>query len=781
MHQHHRTIVFDKLKRRLRKRDLSNNLNTTQHNNIIKLLKQNSLSKHSKINSKSFKLNNSNNLKYLAHGLPVVCIISLLGILSYSFGVGTWFSQTEAVHASETTSAQSDPLQPKATLDISAAEGDYGIDNDKVATMVTGNGMAYRSHNITLDVNDITKYTLTLSYASGKDALRLEGASTYFANVGTDGKKPAAMADNTWGFAWDNTNVAEKDMTYYTVPQFGASATDLSTGLLASNDTYSETFTKKLTFGAKFGSNNDPGHYKTAVMLSLTASAKEVVTTLDDLQYMQDMTPEVCASSIIGESAILQDRRDGNAYMVYKLEDDNCWMTENLRLTSQSLTDWKAAHPDDDNNLKLTSKYSNVAESSTYSLPITFTSASQWTSTSTSLNATLASKNSAYGAYYSAYAATAGTPATTYNQEATSSICPSGWRLPTLHKTSNLATGYNYSYNKLINVSHVTDDAAGSTKLQGAPYNFQLAGNIGSNGSVSGAGTSGYYWSTTADNSASIYMMKLNTGNVNLTTSNGRSMGQSVRCVAERELAYISTMQEMTSQICGEINIGTTKALTDIRGGGYMNDGKANSYIVKKLSDGNCWMVQNLNLINKTITAIDSNVGSDYIIPDSSLPWSDISTTTNKVYYPYLNNDDNRYGAYYTWYAATAGSSGNYASICPKGWRLPTGGSTGGEIGTLYGKGFKKVGTFAENSYSGYWFGGNTADAIGGAFFPAAGSVYGDSASLKYVGTSGSYWTNTEYEGYSAYGLIFGTNGVSLYDYLSRRDGHSVRCIVPGN
>ncbi len=771
----------------------------------------------------------SHNLRHVSYGILVISMAAFLGILSYSFSVGTWFSQTEEAHASEDVSPQSDPLQPKATLSITNPGGDYGIDNDKAATLVTGNGMAYRSHNVTLDVNDITKYTLTLSYASGKDALRLEGASTYFANA--TGQTPSQMADNTWGFAWDNTDTAESNMTFYTVPQFGASATDLSTGLLASNDTYSETFTKKLTFGAKFGSNNDPGHYKTAVMLSLTASAKEVVTTLDDLQYMQDMTPAICASSIAGEHKSLQDRRDGNTYTVYKLEDGNCWMTENLKLTSQSLTDWKATHPDDDNNLKLTSKYSNVASNSTYTLPTTFTSASSWTSTNSSFNATLASANANYGVYYSWFAATAGTSTTTTAKytEAPSSICPKGWRLPSggigdAASEDVKKKQYSYSYNKLLKDADISG-YKGSIKIRNAPYNFFLAGSV-FKGEISREEIYGQYWSSTAWNdSASAFYLNVGTNNVGADIYIGPSYGYSVRCVAARsDLDLITTMQEMTPQICKNTETGANRPLLDVRDG--------STYVVQKLEDGNCWMLQNLKLTKEgieakgnsaTLSSNNSNVASDstFTMPTTITSLSSSTFSSNSSYKtaPEVYNGSNNtgatnasgwqqgYGAYYNWYAATAGAGNGSitsngqeaggaegASICPKGWRLPTSNKSTSAEG--YNHSFNHLiidpTTNTQITSAKAWKAANYTNValslinasgavFSDGFFPAAGRISGSSL-LDYVGSLGYYWSSTASGNASAYYLYFGYGTIEpSYNNSERYIGMSVRCVAPAS
>ena len=93
-------------------------------------------------------------------------------------------------------------------------------------------------------------------------------------------------------------------------------------------------------------------------------------------------------------------------------------------------------------------------------------------------------------------------------------------------------------------------------------------------------------------------------------------------------------------------------------------------------------MTQNLRLTgSRKLTSADSNVSSDWTLPAAN---SSFPTPCMDAAYS-MNSGNASYGYYYNWYAATAGtgtcsmSSGNAtASICPKGWRLPTGGSSGG-------------------------------------------------------------------------------------------------------
>ena len=104
------------------------------------------------------------------------------------------------------------------------------------------------------------------------------------------------------------------------------------------------------------------------------------------------------------------------------------------------------------------------------------------------------------------------------------------------------------------------------------------------------------------------------------------------------------------------------------------------TYQIAKLADGHCWMTQNIAIIGMTISSDLSDVVNDFTIADSD--FSKLANNPVTVNAAYLHDDPKR-GGYYNWMTATAGTgpreSGNFnnatASICPKGWRLPSSGS----------------------------------------------------------------------------------------------------------
>ena len=81
------------------------------------------------------------------------------------------------------------------------------------------------------------------------------------------------------------------------------------------------------------------------LVISATPVFYRPSTTMFEIEYMQDMTPEICDASptpvafledgtvnVDVPETTLIDSRDGSHYIVRKLADGSCWMAENLRL-----------------------------------------------------------------------------------------------------------------------------------------------------------------------------------------------------------------------------------------------------------------------------------------------------------------------------------------------------------------------------------------------------------------------------------------------------------------
>ena len=195
--------------------------------------------------------------------------------------------------------------------------------------------------------------------------------------------------------------------------------------------------------------------------------------------------------------------------------------------------------------------------------------------------------------------------------------------------------------------------------------------------------------------------------------------------------------------------------LTDPRDG--------NTYTVKALKDGHCWMTQNLRLGGDTpitITADNSDVITSYTLPIHSTSGFS-GENTDKLY----ASSDAEKGNLYTFYTATAGTGGSTltsgdapSSICPKGWRLPTGGYfQGAEFNELY------------------------------SHYPSAELMQGEPNFIFFANISGTWlnsgsgywWSSTVLADNVAYGLFVGNNSsVNSEISYGKNYGFAVRCIA---
>ena len=221
------------------------------------------------------------------------------------------------------------------------------------------------------------------------------------------------------------------------------------------------------------------------------------MTSKSSKLWFQNATSAQCGQT-------MYDNRGTDAYknIAYTTASINglCWMTRNLDLPGGTT---------------LTSSDSNVA--SDYTLPSSRTqgfnapaSASVYNS-----NSTTCGNGSPCYSYYNYAAATAGTNPSSGN--ATSDICPKGWRLPTKAEFDTLKSTYTTG-----------------TTLNASPFYGVYAG-LYSGGSFSSGqylSSGGYYWSSTASNYSKAYVLDSSRSSVAVLPSS-TSPGYSVRCVAK--------------------------------------------------------------------------------------------------------------------------------------------------------------------------------------------------------------------------------------------------------
>ena len=211
---------------------------------------------------------------------------------------------------------------------------------------------------------------------------------------------------------------------------------------------------------------------------------------------------------------------------------------------------------------------------------------------------------------------------------------------------------------------------------------------------------------------------------------------------------------------CKAAATGTEFELTDSRDG--------NEYTVAKLADGKCWMTENLKLTgpssgSRRLYPADTDITATYWdLPAVNTGFGTSCSDTEKNI---LAGGSDSYGAYYNWYAATAGTgtcameSGDAgSSICPRGWGLPTGGSSG-EFQALY------------DEY------GSSSDMLGSPVnFVLSG--YRFDRSIVNQRNYGYYWSSTARSSNSAYDLDLSSSDVRPAISYAKYNGLAVRCVA---
>ncbi len=262
----------------------------------------------------------------------------------------------------------------------------------------------------------------------------------------------------------------------------------------------------------------------------------------------------------------LTDSRDNNTYAIAKLADGKCWMIENLRLESTNSDNSTGVLAQGYNSSfagLATTESDNFTYSTTanslYSIDgstvktisgnyqaYRFPRYNNWNNQSTSANRPQnPTSNSAfnnttnaymysYGNYYTWHAAVADTTHYASGDYDTTSLCPTGWKLPYGKSSGNGATAggfYNLNY-KINNDSDVTNSTA-SKKIRAFPNNFLYTGLFDTS-SVNNIGFYGYYWSSTVYSDYNSYYLVLTMSGVT-PGKNGynKFYGSSIRCTVD--------------------------------------------------------------------------------------------------------------------------------------------------------------------------------------------------------------------------------------------------------
>ena len=288
---------------------------------------------------------------------------------------------------------------------------------------------------------------------------------------------------------------------------------------------------------------------------SLPASAATASGTLNLYAYWSEVptmqqfaagtSSTTCSTMSTGDTLTLVDSRDGTSYTIGKLADDNCWLLDNLALDLTNSTVLSAMDSTNTNasdttlgylkngggttsDKYATARVANWTSSYSYSAPLVNMGYKNTVPT----DATSTAGGYKIGGYYNYCAASAGsycygngTSQGTSSGNATESICPKGWRLP----TGSTSGEYSALANAIYGSTGSTSDAMAYANYRAALH-LPLSGYF-KTGSPYDQGSYGSFWSSTRFSSYYMEILDLYTSSIHPANGYDRYYGYSVRCV----------------------------------------------------------------------------------------------------------------------------------------------------------------------------------------------------------------------------------------------------------
>ncbi len=303
--------------------------------------------------------------------------------------------------------------------------------------------------------------------------------------------------------------------------------------------------------------------------------------TIEDITYMQEMTPSICQGMELEKQYQLIDKRDDKTYWIARLKDNNCWMTQNLAYDSPDAVfsypnEWE--HDNENNNYYNPGVYVykfGSEKSAACSDQTTLENCSSWLnvkdwqqSKDSDFTEIYNSANRIYNAhylsgnYYSFNAATDNSASILSSGNAPDDVCPANWRLPTGELSSSGSFGGLFSAYGTINGINV-----GSIDIRQKPFHFVLSGMTGYNKTITLVNSYGDYWTSSIVNLISAYTLHIEDSSLGHKIEypssyggDGRYRGLSVRCVARSGSALnnnieITVNPTISLDVANEVNV----------------------------------------------------------------------------------------------------------------------------------------------------------------------------------------------------------------------------------
>lgn len=431
--------------------------------------------------------------------------ISTLAVLSMFF-ISFSFINIRSVHA-ESSSVQASlaldsviDISAPSTITLNCAPGS----TDATAQLCTSTA------NIVVDTNNVTGYTLQMNATNGSPTALTNSAASPAATIPTlsQAYTAANFPVNYWGYTGGTNKSSETggydcSTNYCPILAYNSNSSAYAPNhTIRVTDAPSNNSTTTLTFAGKVNTTKPSGTYSTSVTFT-------AVTNAVPAPAMQDFDTTACANATTDQTFILRDARDDTEYTVAKLQDGNCWMTQNLELGSAG------------KSLNLTPADSNVP-SSGYNLSNVFTQ--------------YKGNSNHYGNYYEWGQATAGSGMTSGNDPY--DICPKGWRLPSAGSSNATITTENEAYIMLS--YYITTGTWNGTYWSGtttsewtsAPVSLVFSGEIIPPNDMEGQGNYGVWWLANVNRTVDAFTFLGGTsGSLSLRDLSDRYNKATIRCL----------------------------------------------------------------------------------------------------------------------------------------------------------------------------------------------------------------------------------------------------------
>ena len=343
--------------------------------------------------------------------------------------------------------------------------------------------------------------------------------------------------------------------TYGLVPQYWTKVAGRTAGTTDMDEGSSFT----TTYSVYASSNQHAGSYVGEVKYILLHPSTEPI-----YPFMQDVANwSNTRLPNVGNSIQAIDQRDGKKYWVTRLADGNVWMTQNLDFNINSNTilnstttdlnaiynsstgqyaEYDTGYTESNNIIYWTPASTAITIGFQNTGPVTGWINSNTEPYSASKTDSTETGHASLGNYYNWTAAIASNNSSSLTQNTLSdisknpknSICPKGWRLPTISNQSEIISGSTNEFARL-NYIYNSNSSTTDSGLITSPLYFVKSGNVYV-GNLGQFGIRGSYWSSTPGGvdagQIKSYFLEFESSKVQTAGSYYRVNGRSVRCVA---------------------------------------------------------------------------------------------------------------------------------------------------------------------------------------------------------------------------------------------------------